>query len=110
VVPPPAAGGSPAQLAAGHPPEIVTIVLVEFALTWLCSYKVRGAGRPLPHSRPSRPPRVRPSLCNTCACWPRLQVLAWACIRGPLARPWRPLQFAAIMLAPITPVEGRSPA
>ena len=28
------------------------------------------------------------------------------CNRGPLVRPWRPLQFGAIMLAPISPVEG----
>ncbi|PRW60188.1 putative long-chain-alcohol O-fatty-acyltransferase 5 [Chlorella sorokiniana] len=33
------------------------------------------------------------------------KVLAWVCNRGPLVRPWRPLQFAAIMLAPISPVE-----
>ncbi|KAI7835461.1 hypothetical protein COHA_010636 [Chlorella ohadii] len=33
------------------------------------------------------------------------KVLAWVCNRGPLVRPWRPLQFGAIMLAPISPVE-----
>lgn len=36
------------------------------------------------------------------------QVLAWVCNRGPLVRAWQPLQFGAITLAPITPVEGRA--
>ena len=90
-------------MAAGDSPEIVTIVLVEFALTWLCSYKVSGATQPLWYGC-----GLPLAASDTSACWlAGLQVLAWACNRGPLARPWSPLQFVAIMLAPITPVEGR---
>lgn len=57
-------------IGAAREPDIITIVLVEFVLTWLASYKA----------------------------------LAWACGRGPLARPWNLLQFCAVLLAPITPV------
>lgn len=57
--------------------ELVTIVLVEFALTWLCSFKV----------------------------------LAWVLGRGPLAaRKWSLLQWAAVQLAPITPLEKAGPS
>ncbi|KAL4422737.1 hypothetical protein ABPG75_008934 [Micractinium tetrahymenae] len=64
------------RIGAATEPDIITIVLVEFALTWLASYKA----------------------------------LAWACGRGPLARPWSLPQFCAVLLAPITPVAAGTAA
>ena len=115
-----------------HPPEIVTIVLVEFAFTWLCAFKVRvfyrrgragergvrwdpaaratwGEACAAASSTAQGPCRKLRSPACPLVC---RQVLAWACGRGPLAqRACAPLPFAAVMLAPITPsAEGSSPA
>lgn len=56
-----------------HDAEIISIVLIEFALVWLANFKL----------------------------------LSWVCGRGPLCRPgWTLPQFVALLLAPISPVEG----
>ena len=91
--------------------EIVTIVLVEFALTWLSNFKVPYAMQAavlfgsLCWSLWSRRPLAGIMVVRLAL--PRLQVLAWAANRGPLAADqWNMAQFAAIQLAPISPMEG----
>lgn len=100
------------RIGVTQEPDIITIVLVEFALTWLASYKVRSASAQLRHP----PATIAACSCSLqcikicplrqllSPCVVAAQALAWACGRGPLVQPWSLLQFCAVLLAPMTPV------